>query len=126
MGSALATNYVRFDPKIPPYLWLWMLSNFFIVCMAEEAFFRGFVQKELSIFLQSTKGGQWLAIIVGAISFGLLHYSGGPIYIALSTVAGIGYGYAYMKSQRIEAAMLTHFLVNLTHILLFSYPALAR
>ena len=124
IGAALAVGYVRYDLKLPPYLWLWMLINFFFVCMTEEVFFRGFVQKELSILLKSIKGGQWLAILVAAIAFGLLHHSGGVVYIVLSAIAGVGYGYAYMKAQRIEAAMLTHFMVNLFHIIVFSYPAL--
>jgi uncharacterized protein len=37
---ALATHYVRIDPKLPPQTWLWALNNLFFVCFAEEALFR--------------------------------------------------------------------------------------
>ncbi|MFZ4115592.1 MAG: hypothetical protein ACOYK6_02570 [Chthoniobacterales bacterium] len=36
------------------------------------------------------------------------------------------YGWVYHVTKRIEGSMLTHFLLNLTHLLLFTYPALAR
>jgi membrane protease YdiL (CAAX protease family) len=42
----------------------------------------------------------------------------------LATVAGIGYGYAYYQSGRIETAILTHFLLNAAHAVFFTYPAL--
>jgi len=40
-------------------------------------------------------------------------------------VAGIGYGWAYRRTGRIEASILTHFSLNSLHFLLFTYPALA-
>lgn len=44
--------------------------------------------------------------------------------MAFATLAGIGYGLAYWRSGRIEAAILTHFAVNAAHFVLFTYPAL--
>ena len=37
-------------------------------------------------------------------------------------MAGLGYGWAFMRTQRIEAAMAVHFGVNAMHFLLFTYP----
>jgi membrane protease YdiL (CAAX protease family) len=44
--------------------------------------------------------------------------------VLLATIAGTGYGLAYQRSGRVEMAILTHFAVNATHFLLFTYPAL--
>ena len=126
MGTAFALDYATFDPKISPILWLWLPTNLLFVCVAEEALFRGFVQKELAQCLAKVKGGQVLAIIIASIFFGLYHFEGGPYYMLLAAVAGLGYGYAYNKTQRLEASIITHFLVNLMHILFFTYPALMR
>ncbi len=123
-GMGITLHYVRFDPKLPQAFWLWTITNLLFVCVAEESLCRGFLQTELQNFLKHVKGGQWIAVCVAALAFGGLHYTGGPIYIALSTIAGLGYGYAYLKSKRIESAIILHFLVNLIHILLFSYPML--
>jgi membrane protease YdiL (CAAX protease family) len=38
--------------------------------------------------------------------------------------AGLGYGWVFMRTQRIEAAMAVHFGVNAVHFLLFTYPRL--
>ena len=41
----------------------------------------------------------------------------------MATIAGAGYGWVYWRSgNRIEASILAHFLLNMTHILLFTYP----
>ena len=42
-----------------------------------------------------------------------------------ATLAGVGYGVAYQRTRRIEAAMVVHFALNAVHLLLFTYPALA-
>ncbi|APZ30631.1 MAG: CPBP family glutamic-type intramembrane protease [Rickettsia conorii subsp. raoultii] len=46
------------------------------------------------------------------------------MYIALSTICGFFYGYAYYKTGKILCSMIVHFGLNLCHVLLFTYPAL--
>lgn len=117
-------GYIRFDPKIPENLGIWIITNLLFVCFAEEAFFRGFVQRRISLFLTHKKYGNAIAILIGAIAFGALHYTGGILYILLATIAGIGYGWIYDKTKSLESSILTHFSLNLIHILFFTYPAL--
>ena len=38
---------------------------------------------------------------------------------------GLGYGWVYLRTERIEASILTHFLLNCIHFVFFTYPALA-
>ncbi len=42
----------------------------------------------------------------------------------LAMLAGLGYGHAYLKSGRIEAAILGHFTLNGIHFIALSYPSL--
>jgi len=116
--------YVQFDPKLPGSFFIWAITNLLFVCLAEEAFFRGFIQKYLTAGLKQYFGGNWIAIIIAAILFGLLHYAGGPKYIFLASVAGVGYGWIYNRTGRIEASILCHFTLNTIHFLFFTYPAL--
>lgn len=122
LALSLVLGYVKFAPKLPQNLWLWVLSNLFFVCLAEEGLFRGFMQETLSRF--HYKYSAVIAILISALLFGLIHYHGGINYIFLATIAGILYGWIYHVSKRIEASILAHFTLNLTHILLFTYPAL--
>ncbi|MBS0662526.1 MAG: CPBP family intramembrane metalloprotease [Verrucomicrobia bacterium] len=123
---SMLAGYVRFDPKVPAAAGLWLGVNLLFTCMAEEAMFRGFVQGQLQRLLPSEGGGAWLAIILGAGLFGLAHAPGGPTYVGLAAVAGLGYGWIYFRTQRIEASILAHFTVNVLHFFLFTYPALRR
>jgi membrane protease YdiL (CAAX protease family) len=123
--AAFILGFVRFDPKIPDSIFIWAVTNLLFVCMAEEAFFRGFIQKNLSLMMKKIRYGNYLALLIAAILFGLAHYAGGIKYVILATVAGTGYGWVYMTTKRIEGSILTHFGLNLTHFLFFTYPALA-
>jgi membrane protease YdiL (CAAX protease family) len=122
LGLSYWFHYIIFEPKVINCLLIWSINNLFFVCLAEEALFRGFLQNSLSRFNYPYSG--IAAIFIAAILFGLLHAPGGIKYVILATVAGLFYGYIYYKTKSIEASILTHFMVNLTHILFFTYPAL--
>jgi uncharacterized protein len=92
---ALATHYVRIDPKLPPQTWLWALNNLFFVCFAEEALFRGLIQGGLTKLAANNFRWKWLPLAVSSLLFGLDHYEGGLPYILLAAFAGVFYGYAY-------------------------------
>jgi uncharacterized protein len=124
MPIALAIHYVHFDPKFPPLGWIWVINNLFFVCLAEEGLFRGLIQGGLSKLLPKTKAFSFFSIIIASLLFGLAHYTGGPAYIALAGIAGLFYGYAYWKTERIESSVIVHFGLNSIHFLFFSYPAL--
>ena len=124
----LALGYVRVAPKLPSSTALWVVVNLLFVSVAEESFFRGFLQARLARLLttKNVAAAQSVSLVTCAILFGLVHFSGGVMYIALATLASLGYGYAYLRTQRVEAAILTHFGVNFVHFLGLTYPALAR
>jgi membrane protease YdiL (CAAX protease family) len=125
MAASLALGFVRFEPRWTPLFWIWAPINLLLTCVSEEAFFRGFLQREIAFDLQGRRHGAAMATGVCALLFGIAHLAGGWRYVLLATLAGAGYGLAYQRSGRIETAILTHFAVNATHFLLFTYPALA-
>lgn len=118
-------GYVRFELAVPDYFWLWAWTNLFFTCMAEEAIFRGLIQRGMERGLERFRLGSVIALVVASLLFGLAHWAGGPKYVLLSTVAGFGYGLAMRRSGRIEGSILTHFLLNVLHYSFFTYPALA-
>lgn len=125
MLLSLQLGYVHWQPKWTPLFMIWAWGNLFFTCIAEEAFFRGLVQKQLMLGLSNTSGGTFIALSIASLLFGLAHIAGGINYAILATVAGIGYGWAYFRSQCIEAAIVAHFILNSLHFLLFTYPVLA-
>ena len=121
---ALASGKVHWDPKLPSYTLLWMLTNLLFVCTAEEAFFRGFLQRQLALFGKDRPLRQTLPLVLASFVYGLSHFAGGSLYVAFFTLAGLYYGWAYQRTGCIEASILLHFLVNAAHFLLFTYPSL--
>ena len=119
-------SYTQWDVKFPDLFFVWALKNLLFTCVSEEAFFRGFLQRNLFKILREYKYGNILSLITVSILFGLAHFAGGFKYVILSTIAGIVYGYAYQKTQRIEASILCHFGVNTFHFIFLTYPALAN
>jgi uncharacterized protein len=121
---AFALGFVTFDFKIPNDIFIWAITNLLFVCVAEEALFRTFIQKNLSLAMRKIKYGDCFAVLITAMLFGLVHYPGGIKFAVLATVAGLGYGWVYAFTRRVEASIVTHFGLNLVHILFFTYPAL--
>jgi CAAX protease family protein len=124
-AGAAAIGYLTWQPKWTPIFLLWAPVNLFFVCLSEEAFFRGFIQRELDSALRGTRAGSAIAIAVSAGLFGLAHFGGGVSYIVLATAAGLGYAIIYHRTRSIEMSMLAHFALNTVHFLLFTYPAIA-
>ena len=126
LGIGWALGYVRPDLKWTPYSAFFLASNLLFTCVTEEAFFRGLLLERVARAMDRGRAGAVIATVLSAVLFGLAHARGGAPLVLLATVAGLFYGAAYLKSRRIEGAILTHFALNAVHFLAFSYPALAR
>lgn len=125
MAMSLALGYVRFEPRWHPLFWVWATVNLMLTCVSEEAFFRGFLQRELCDALGTRRHAAVLAVGAGAVLFGIAHFAGGAAYVVLATIAGACYGLVYQRTRRIELAILAHFTFNAVHFLLFTYPRVA-
>lgn len=125
VALSMSMGYLNFAPKYTPLFWIWAVHNLLLTCLGEEVFFRGFIQRELTLRFSHLEQGAWFAVIIAAALFGAAHFAGGWQYALLAALAGIGYGMVFMKTQRLEMAMLAHFAMNATHFLLFAYPHLS-
>lgn len=120
---ALGTGYVRWAPKLPPWLPLWLWSMLLLTALPEEAAFRGILQTSIARWRGDEEDRA--SILAAGILFGLAHFAGGPGSVLLATIAGIGYGWIYARTRSIGSAILAHAGLNAVHLCLFTYPALA-
>ncbi len=122
--SALLTHLIQWDPKLPAIFPLWALVNLVFVCIPEEAFFRGFLQREFNQWLGGGTFASVAAIFAVAIAFTFAHVYWVPSvhFLFLVFIAGVIYGTIYTLTQSIEASIACHWLVNLIHFLFFSSP----
>jgi hypothetical protein len=121
---ALTTGFVRFDPH-----WLgpgkWLLASmgiFFFVALPEEVLFRGLIFNMLQRMIRT--GGPYTALIISSVIFGLSHLNnppGGWRYVMLATVAGLCYGWAYLRTGSLLASAVTHALVDIIGMAAFPH-----
>ncbi len=121
LGLAAATSAISWDVTVGGFM-LWAAFNLATVCLPEEALFRGLVQGRLTGAAAARGWSAHPAIWASAVVFGLAHAPGGAALVAASGLAGLGYGYAFWLTGRIEAAILAHFALNAAHYLFFTYP----
>ncbi|TQF67641.1 CPBP family intramembrane glutamic endopeptidase [Pseudoalteromonas luteoviolacea] len=125
LAGGVFSGLVQWDPKLSPILMGWVITNLFITCYAEEAFFRGFIQTQLHRGLGKYHMGQWLTVGCSGILFGIVHLPGGIAYTIIASLLGIGCAYGYQKTNNILVPIYLHFAFNLMHFCFFTYPFLA-
>ena len=119
-AMALAIGYATIDITITPLVLVWLFRNLFFTVIAEEAFFRLFIQQGLQDSIKSVNAPIY-AVIITALFFGLVHAYGGWQYWLLATMAGLLYGYVYMKTGRVESSIVAHSALNTGHFVFLSY-----
>jgi hypothetical protein len=96
------------------------LGFLWVVALAEEFFFRAFLQQLLARHLHS----EVLGLILAAALFGLVHLPFGSFpnwrFAAIGGVTGIFYGLAFLRTRSVRASMVTHALVVTTWRMFFT------
>ena len=122
--TALGTGFVEFDPHWKgPGQWLLMaLGIFFFIALPEEVLFRGLIFNILQRIIRGY--GPWPALILSSVIFGLSHLNNPPgdwRYVLLATMAGVAYGWAYLRTGSLLAPSYCHALVDLIGRTLFPH-----
>lgn len=123
---AIISGAIALDIKLPSYIAIRTLSNLILTSIPEEGFYRGFVQKTLCNYFKNTKLGKIAALVLTSVLFSAAHIYWSPNLgiLAFTFLASLLYGSVYLYSEKIESAILCHFLLNLFHMTFFSYHAL--
>jgi membrane protease YdiL (CAAX protease family) len=126
MAISLYFDLVKWDPKISLIIFIWLIENLIFVSIPEEAFFRGFIQRELYLWFAKTPASGLSSIFITSIFFTLLHliWVANLSFLCLVFIASVIYGTIYQVTQSIEASILCHFGLNVIHFIFFTYPAL--
>jgi CAAX protease family protein len=124
--AAYLLRAVRFQPM--PVLW-WkfpfvvigtFLGILWVVALAEEFFFRGFLQQ---LIAQGARN-EAIGVLVASMMFGLVHLPFRRFpnwkWVMLTFVLGLFCGLAFAKARSVRASMVTHALVVTTWRVLFA------
>ncbi|WP_171183834.1 CPBP family intramembrane glutamic endopeptidase [Ruegeria sp. HKCCC2117] len=113
----LAVGAIQPEFSVPRWWLVFVLSNLFLTCLTEEAFFRGYLQSAVISRLGAVGG-----VIAASLLFGLAHFGGGPALVVFASILGLACGLGYYATQRLWVPVAMHFGFNLVHLLLFTYP----
>lgn len=117
LALAVILGLIDWQPAWTPWLWVFAAGNLLNTCIAEELLFRGVLQRQLQRRITPL-----LAVAIAALLFGLAHVAGSWGYVAVAVIAGGVYGLVYYWTGRIVWAVLVHWLLNLGHFMVFTYP----
>jgi len=126
LALALVVRFARFHP-LPLVWWKFALLTvgtflgfLWIVALAEEFFFRAFLQQLLAREAHS----EFIGLILASALFGVAHLWFGQFpnwrFAVVGAVAGLFYGIAFLRSRSVRASMVTHALVATTWRMLFT------
>jgi len=102
----------------------WILYQFLYVAVAEEVFFRGYVQGNVLRLLSVTGLShfglqQWISITLSAAFFAAAHIIvGGQIISILTFVPGLILGWLFVRTGSLLAPILFHGLANICYFLI--------
>jgi membrane protease YdiL (CAAX protease family) len=122
VGAAIA-YLMHFAHFKPPALEWWkfallvigtFLALLWVVALAEEFFFRAFLQQLLARGMHS----EAIGLIFASVLFGLAHLAFRPFpnwrFAIIGGIAGVFYGLAFLQAGSMRASMVTHALVVTT------------
>ena len=96
----------------------WLFYQFMYIAVAEEVFFRGYVQSNILRLTNIVKGTQcrlrqWISIGVSAAVFAVAHIIvQGQIISALTFLPGLFLGWLFIRTRSLLAPILFHGLAN--------------
>jgi membrane protease YdiL (CAAX protease family) len=102
----LATGFLVWHPRPGPTQALSPLLIYLVTALPEEFLFRGLIQNLLTRWL-----GPRQALAITSVVFGLAHLPD-PRYVLLAAIAGVAYGWVYLRTGKITASAITHALVD--------------
>jgi hypothetical protein len=107
------THFITWNPRAAsPALLLQPLIIYLVTAVPEEFLFRGLIQNLLSRWLSVPLG-----LVIASVIFGLSHLPD-PRYAVLATIAGVAYGYVYVRTGKVTASAITHALVDAVWVIL--------
>lgn len=109
--------------KPPAQGWFnWLLYQFMYIAVAEEIFFRGYVQNNIlrltgSIQQERLRLIQWVSIIISAACFAAAHtIIQGEIIAVLTFLPGLVLGWLFVRTRSLLAPILFHGLANVSYL----------
>jgi membrane protease YdiL (CAAX protease family) len=115
-GYAILKNVPAYPPlggipeiSSPHWKWFDLTVGLMLVGVTEELVFRGYLLRFLTAYSRNSS----VLIMISALAFGLIHWSGGLHQVLVTSAIGGVFMALFMRTRSLSAIMLAHFAVNL-------------
>jgi membrane protease YdiL (CAAX protease family) len=97
-------------PEIASPLWRWidLTAGLIMTGICEELVFRGYLRTFLSRYTKRAS----IIVLISALAFGLIHWSGGGARVLVASAIGAVFMILYLRTSSLPAIMMAHFAVN--------------
>ena len=132
-------GFISIAKRLPGFheLLVRLVSIGFFIAIPQEILFRGVLYTLIEKKLQNRRYNVLWALVISSVIYGLAHINdvytpvaqvslgsvGFPVPWAMmlfATLSGLFYAWVYIRTRKITAAALTHFLINASWFLFFS------
>jgi membrane protease YdiL (CAAX protease family) len=91
------------------------VTLYFATTLPEELIFRGVIQNTVEKNWRGRRP-ELAGLLIGALVFGLAHLNNAPApnypYVLMASIAGLVYGWVWMRTRKVTVSALTHLGVN--------------
>jgi membrane protease YdiL (CAAX protease family) len=96
-----------------------LFVGLFFLGAASEKIIRAFLLSRLWKVWPST-AGKWLAVVISACLFGLIHLYRGPVIATWTAIFGFIMALYYLRFGRLVPLILAHYLTNVLQLVVFA------
>lgn len=114
--SGWGSGLISPDPKLHPLLPAFLFCNLFLTVIPEQAFFQGLLARALLLKLPLPAVMTLIALLFAAL------HQGPPLYLLLTALAALTHTLLFGLSSRLLPSIAAHWLMNVGHFVLFTYP----
>ena len=115
-----SSGSLRWNFSWPLHFSLRLVTTLFFTIIPQEAFFRGFIQRECFKWLGSSLKGHIGSVLISSIAFTLCHlyWISALQPLAFIFLAGLIYGSLYQYTQAIESSIFCSFILTILNLAL--------
>lgn len=111
---------IRWEFNWQPHFSLRLITTLFFIIIPQEAFFRGFIQREAFKWIGNSFKGHICSVLISSIAFTLcnVYWIAGLEPLGFIFLAGLIYGSLYQYTQAIESSISCSFAITFLHLAL--------
>lgn len=117
------SDHFVYEPEVPEFWALWLVTNFFVSSLAQEAFFRLLIMANLMRFSQHIPYGALVSLISSAAIYATSFTFESWTLSMILFLKGLVLGLLFIRCGRIEISAMLNTAINFLNVFVFTLIA---